>query len=195
MNRAQGFSLLETVIFIIVVGIALSGLVTLFVQNTRSSADPLIRERALEVAHAYMDEIIGKGFDENTPLGGGCVESGSNSCTNYCAAYSDALCVQSKCRLQAAGSCVPRDSLGGIATEEGSRNAYDDVDDYHGINEAPTGVAGAATGYAGFTVQVSVTQPAASWQGIDVRDLRLIQVDVTSPLGETINLQAYRVNF
>lgn len=196
MSRERGFSLLETVIFMVVVGIALSGLVTLFVQNTRSSADPLIRERAVAIAHAYMDEILGKRFDENTPLGGGCVESGSNSCTSYCAAYSDAQCVQSKCRLLAAGNCVPRGNLSGIAAEEGTnRAAYDDVDDYQGIDEAPTGIAGAAAGYAGFNVRVRVTQPANDWNGIDARDLRLIQVDVTSPLGETVSLQAYRVNF
>jgi MSHA pilin protein MshD len=195
MSRQNGFSLLETVIFIVVVGIALSGLISLFVQNTVSSADPFIRERAVAIAHAYMDEILGKGFDENTPLGGGCVESGSDSCTQYCAAYSDTQCVQSKCRLQAAGNCVPRSDLSGIATEEGNRGAYDDVDDYHGINEVPTGIAGAATDYEGFNVRVSVSQPDAAWHDIDVLDLRLIQVDVTSSLGETISLRAYRVNF
>jgi MSHA pilin protein MshD len=196
MSRQQGFSLIETVIFIVVVGIALSGLVSLFVHNTTSSADPMIRERAVSIAHAYMDEILAKGFDENTPLGGGCVESGSDSCTEYCAAYSDAQCVQSKCRLQAAGECVPRNDLSGIATEEGShRAAYDDVDDYHGIDETPSGIAVAATDYEGFNVKVSVSQPDASWHDIDAQDLRLIKVEVTSPLGETVSLQAYRVNF
>lgn len=195
MSREQGFSLLETVIFIVVVGIALSGLVTLFVQNTRSSADPLIRERAVVIAHAYMDEIMGKRFDENTPLGGGCVESGSDSCTDYCDAYSDTQCVQSKCRLVSAGTCVPRANLSGIYTEEGNRAAYDDVDDYDGINEEPIGIAGEVAGYAGFNVQVNVSQPTNDWNGIAASDLLLIQVDVTSPLGETVSLQAYRVNF
>jgi MSHA pilin protein MshD len=190
-----GFSLIETVIFIIVVAVGLAGIAGVFVQNTRSSADPLVRERATAIAHAYMDEIMGKGFDENTPVGGGCVETGSNSCTNYCATLNDALCVQSKCRLQGAGNCVARAGIGGTATEEGSRAAYDDVDDYHGLNEAPTGIVGAVGGYAGFNVQVDVSQPAAAWQGIDPRDLRLIQVRVSSPMGETISLQGYRVNF
>ena len=193
--KRRGFSLIETIIFILVVGIALSGIVTLFVQNTRSSADPFVRERAVAVAHAYMDEIMGMRFDEHTPVGGGCVESGSNSCTSYCAALSDLECVRSKCRLQGLGDCVARAGLSGIATEEGDRSAYDDVDDYAGLNEAPTGIVGAAGGYAGFNVQVSVTQPGASWHGIDARDLRHIQVSVTSPLYETIRLQAYRVNF
>lgn len=194
MNR-RGFSLIETVIFILVVGVALSGIVTLFVQNTQSSSDPFMRERAVAVAHAYMDEIMGMRFDENTPVGGGCVETGSNSCSSYCAMLNDVQCVRSKCRLQGPANCVARSNLSGIATEEGNRSAYDDVDDYAGLNEQPTGLVGVAGGYAGFNVQVSVTQPAANWQGIDVRDLRHIQVRVTSPLNETISLQAYRVNF
>ncbi|MDJ0807173.1 MAG: hypothetical protein QNJ78_10110 [Gammaproteobacteria bacterium] len=195
MKGWHGFSLLETVIFILVVGVGLAGIVTLFVQNTRSSADPFVRERAAAVARAYMDEILGKRFDENTPVGGGCVETGSNSCTTYCAALSDAVCVNSKCRLQAAANCVPRANLSGIATEEGNRNAYDDLDDYAGLSETPAGIGGPATGYAGFNVQVTVMQPLASWQGIDVRDLRHIQVQVSSPLNETLRLEAYRVNF
>ncbi len=195
MKRCFGFTLIETVVFILVVGIALAGIVGLFVQNTRSSADPLVRERAASIAHTYMDEIMGKRFDENTPVGGGCVETGSNSCTSYCAALSDADCVNSKCRLQAAANCVPRANVSGIATEEGSRSAYDDVDDYAGLNESPTGLTGVVGSYTGFNVQVSVNPLPTSWLGIDARDLRHIQVRVTSPLNETISLEAYRVNF
>lgn len=195
MNSLRGFSLIETVIFILVVSIGLAGIVSLFVQNTKSSAAPFVRERTAAIANAYMDEIMGKRFDENTPVGGGCVETGSNSCSNYCAALSDVDCVQSKCRLQAANSCVARANVGGIATEEGSRNAYDDVDDYAGLVEVPTGLGGAVGGYTGFTAQVSISQPGSSWHGIDARDLRHIQVDITSPMNETISLEGYRVNF
>ena len=101
MRPSSGFSLIETVIFILVVGVALAGIVSLFMQNTRTSADPFVRERAVSIALTYMDEIMGKRFDENTPVGDGCVETGSNSCSNYCAGLSDVQCVRSKCRLQA----------------------------------------------------------------------------------------------
>ncbi|MGD8588968.1 MAG: hypothetical protein PVG22_09085 [Chromatiales bacterium] len=191
----KGFTLLETVIFILVLAVGLAGILSLFVQTTHSSADPYLRERALAIAHAYMDEILGKRFDENTTVGGGCVETGSNSCTDYCATLSDPVCVQSKCRLQAAGKCVPRAGVSGIATEEGVRSAFDDVDDYADLHEAPTGLEGAVDEYAGFQVRVGVNQPAAAWQGIDPRDLRLIRVEVSSPTAETIRLDAYRVNF
>jgi len=195
MKGMRGFSLIETVIFIVVVGIALVGIVSLFVQNTQSSAHPLVRERTVAIAHACMDEVMGKRFDENTPVGGGCVETGSNSCTSHCAALTDSTCVQSKCRLQGPGNCVARAAVSGIATEEGSRSAYDDVDDYAGLSEYPAGVEGAATGYGGFNVLVTVSQPTAAWHGIDAQDLRHIGVDVTSPTNETIALEGYRVNF
>jgi MSHA pilin protein MshD len=195
MKRMIGFTLIETVIFIVVVAVGLAGILSLFVQNTHSSAEPYVRERALAVAHAYMDEIMAKRFDENTPIGGGCVETGSSSCSGYCAALSDPVCVQSTCRLQAAGNCVPRASMSGIATEEGARSAYDDVDDYADLSEVPTGFTGTAGEYAGFQVRVDVSQPAAPWQGIDPRDLRRIRVEVNGPTAGTIRLDAYRVNF
>jgi MSHA pilin protein MshD len=195
MKRMRGFSLLETVIFIVVVAVGLSGILGLFVQNTQNSVDPYLRERAVAVALAYMDEIMGKRFDENTPVGGGCVETGSTSCTAYCNLLTDQVCVRSKCRLQTAGNCLPRANVSGIATEEGSRNAFDDVDDYANLNEAPTGIEGVAGGYADYIVRVSVAQPGTAWQGIDPRDLRQIRVEVSSPMHETIRLDAYRVNF
>ena len=95
----------------------------------------------------------------------------------------------------AGGRWVAKANANGVAREEASRAAYDDLDDYHGLNEAPTGIGGAVGGYAGFNVQVTVGQPASPWQGIDPRDLRQVQVSVTSPMQETISLQAYRVNF
>jgi MSHA pilin protein MshD len=195
MKRSSGFTLIETVIFIVVLAVGLAGILGLFVQTTHSSADPYVRERAVAIAHAYMDELMAKRFDENTPVGGGCVETGSGSCTSYCATLSDVVCVHSKCRLQAAGSCLPRADVSGTATEEGARSAYDDVDDYADLVEAPTGLEGTAGEYADFLVRISVNQPAAAWQGIDPRDLRLIRVEVSGPTHEILGLDAYRVNF
>jgi hypothetical protein len=69
------------------------------------------------------------------------------------------------------------------------------VDDYANLNEAPTGIEGVEGGYADYIVRVSVAQPGTAWQGIDPRDLRQIRVEVSSPMHETIRLDAYRVNF
>jgi hypothetical protein len=65
--------------FIVIVGIAVSAITLLFVQNVRYSADPLIRQKSIAVARAYMDEIVRKRWDELSPEGGGCIDTTATS--------------------------------------------------------------------------------------------------------------------
>lgn len=70
-RRAQtGVSLLELVVFIVVVSIGLSTLLMVFNQSVVRSSDPAVTIKALESAQALMDEILARKFDENTPTGG-----------------------------------------------------------------------------------------------------------------------------
>lgn len=75
----QGISLLELVVFIVVVSIALSVLMGAYQQATRANVDPLIRVRALEAAQSKLDEIMALKYDEQTPSGGvpACSSSGA----------------------------------------------------------------------------------------------------------------------
>jgi len=66
----QGATLIETIVFIVIIGIALSATLRVFTQSITSVSDPLIRVRALELAHAQLDDILARKFDENTPTGG-----------------------------------------------------------------------------------------------------------------------------
>ena len=65
----QGFTLVETIMFIVVVSIALVALLRVFNQAISGSVDPVIRVRALELAQAQLDDILARKFDENTPTG------------------------------------------------------------------------------------------------------------------------------
>lgn len=197
MSKRNGFTLIETLIFIIVVGIGVAGIAQLFVTNVQESATPLVRERSSALSKALMDEIMAKRWDENTPLGGGCVETGSNSCTNYCSALSDAQCNHSKCSLTAPGNCEPAaDAATPLGPEETDRSEWDDLDDYHGYSPAtPQDLDGNdLTQYNGYSVSVTVQPPPAAWNGVPAADVRRIEVDITSPSGETYTLISYRVN-
>ncbi len=63
-----GVSLIEIIVFIVVVGVAVAALVEVFSTTTRASADPLLRRQALAVAQALMEEISYKEF-ANPPNG------------------------------------------------------------------------------------------------------------------------------
>ena len=82
-NQA-GVTLVELVVFIIVVSIALGTLMSAYNYSMVNSVDPLIRVRALECAQAKLDEITARKFDENTPTGGvpacGSAEAGAIAC-------------------------------------------------------------------------------------------------------------------
>lgn len=66
----SGVTLIETIVFIVVISIALVALVKVFNQNVIQSVDPAIRIQALERGQALLDDILARRFDENTPTGG-----------------------------------------------------------------------------------------------------------------------------
>jgi MSHA pilin protein MshD len=68
--RVSGVSLIEMVVFIVVVSIALLALVGVYRQATINNVDPIIRVQALEAAQSLLDEILSLKYDENTPTGG-----------------------------------------------------------------------------------------------------------------------------
>jgi len=144
----------------------------MFVENVGNSDNPYLRQKALAVANAYMDEIFTKRWNENTPIGGGCVVTASAACITPGAP-----------------------AVVAIGNDGDTRATYDDVDDFHGLNQSPQNSSGVAMpGYSGFTVTVSVTQPGANWNGVAAADVRLITIDVTSTTNEKISLSAYRTN-
>ncbi|WP_185231586.1 type IV pilus modification PilV family protein [Teredinibacter franksiae] len=70
INCEFGVTLVETIMFLVVMGIALTALLMVFSQSVVNSVDPVVRVKALEVAQSQLDEIMSRKFDENTPTGG-----------------------------------------------------------------------------------------------------------------------------
>lgn len=58
LRAAAGFTLIETLIAMVVVGIALTGFVSVFVLSFSQGADPLRERQALAIAEAYLEEIL-----------------------------------------------------------------------------------------------------------------------------------------
>lgn len=61
-NSTQGFSLVETVLFIVVVSIALVVVLKAFDLANVGSADPVLRRQSLAIAQALLEEISFKPF-------------------------------------------------------------------------------------------------------------------------------------
>ena len=67
-SPAAGFSLVEAIVFIVIVSIALAGVLAVMNLTTQRSADPLIRKQAIAVAESLLEEISLQNFTK--PSGG-----------------------------------------------------------------------------------------------------------------------------
>lgn len=67
-RRQQGFTLIEAIIFIVVVGAGLAGILSVSSTVVKSSADPMVRKQAMAIAESLLEEISLKAFQD--PGGG-----------------------------------------------------------------------------------------------------------------------------
>ena len=65
--RQRGFTLIELIIFIVIVGVALAGILTVMNQVVSRSADPMLTKQAVALADSVMEEVLQKAY--NNPDG------------------------------------------------------------------------------------------------------------------------------
>ena len=165
----KGATLVELVITIVIISVAIAGVVGAFALISGRSADPLNQTRAVALAQLYLDEILSKKFDDQTPPGG--VDANGDPYTG-------------------ADRCV-------IADEGQDRKDYDDVDDYNAISgAAPENAEGTEliADYDNFQVTVTV-QCAGDEVGLAVDDAKRIDLTVTDPSGQDYDFSVYRANY
>jgi len=57
IDQQRGISLIELIMFIVIVSVALAGILLVMNQITRHSADPLIHKQALAIAESMLEEV------------------------------------------------------------------------------------------------------------------------------------------
>ena len=65
----RGFSLVEVIVFIMIVSVALVGVLSVMNLTTQRSADPLVRKQAISVAESMLEEVSLHDFT-NPAVGG-----------------------------------------------------------------------------------------------------------------------------
>jgi MSHA pilin protein MshD len=178
----RGFSLLEAVVFIVVLGIGIAGMAVLYNQLTLSSVDPLIRKQALAIANSLMEEIQLRPFtycDPDDPL----VYTETNPVTGCSAAANREAAV--------------------IGPEAGETRyadpRFDNVSDYNGFSMDPIVDANSnpVAGLAGYRVtSVTVATAGGDFPGAIPADAALlITVTVAGPANVSVSLQGYRLRY
>ena len=62
--RHRGFTLIELIIFIVVVGGGLAGILTVSNNVVKSSADPMVRKQSMALADSILEEILQKEYSD-----------------------------------------------------------------------------------------------------------------------------------
>ena len=68
MNRSRyrGFTLIELIIFIVVVSAGMAGILTVMNTVVKSSADPMVRKQTIAIAESLLEEILLKEYAKPT---------------------------------------------------------------------------------------------------------------------------------
>lgn len=170
-RRQSGISLVELVIFIVIVSVGLAGVLSVLNVTAKSSADPMIRKQALAIAEAILEEVMLQPF-------------------TWCDPDDDAAAT-----ARDAGACAVAEGIGvetvGGNTDTRPSNTYpfDNVSDYHNLSTT-TNIAGG--GAALYTATVTVAQ--SSLNGIAADASLLVTVSVVAG-GETVEVQGYRSRY
>lgn len=170
---ARGATLVELVVFIVVIGGALAGVLRVFVTATANSADPMVRRQALAIAESLLEEVQLMPFtfcdseDANVETATG---------TGGCAGGADA-----------------------IGPEAGETRfaspPFDHVNDYHGyaMNGGIVDVTNTAVaGLGAYSASISVAAGALNTIGAASGDALRITVTVTGPGGVSVALDGWR---
>jgi len=165
----KGFTLVELIITIILTGLAMVMFSGIYASTQLKSISPVTQVKAAELAQSYLEEISLRRFDENSPIGNRlrCDQVSQPTCSN---------------------------TLGSEVSE--LRVNFDDVDDYNNLNESPPKdtLGNVRSGFNGFSTSISVSY-AGSDQGFSTRDLKKIQVTITSPENDLFVFSMYKGNF
>lgn len=168
IRHSRGFTLVELIVFIVIVSVALVGVLLAVNHSTAHSADALVRKQALAVAEAILEETMLKPF-------------------TWCDPDDAQAATATAAVVGPTGCAVTLEALNAEAGE--TRGTYDNVNDYNGLNTVDP-IIGAAAGSAPNSAAVTVTPTALN--GIPSAAALLITVTVTAPGNETVVLQGFR---
>lgn len=173
-RHERGLTMIELIMFIVIVGVAVVGVLAAITLNTRSSADPILRKQAMAIAESLVDEIRAARFswcDDGDP--------------NYLTATSPAGCQERREEAGLDGRTVVR--------------PYDNVNDYVTTYGTPATYTTDVIGTpfpAGYTATVTITEVALGPAASAVPAGESLRVVVAVAYGNgTVQLETYRTRY
>lgn len=175
--RPRGFTLIELVMFIVIVSIGIVGILAVLNYTTQKSADPMVRKQVLAIAESLLEEVELMPFTY-------CDPNDANATT----ATSPAGCAAT------AEGTTPQPAS---ETRNSATDPFDNVGDYGGFSMSGiVDITGASiSGLSGYSASVGVVHPAGGLAGIASSEVLQITVTVTGPGNESVTLDGYRTRY
>jgi MSHA pilin protein MshD len=173
-RRQSGLSLVELVMFIIIVSVGVAGILSVMNVTTQSSADPMLRKQALSIAESLLEEIQLQPFTY-------CDPTDANAAT-----------------ANSAADCA---SIPEVSGPEGSQSRYSISDPFNNVNDyagfSMAGIRGldnaVIAGLENYAATVSITNAAVGTVPSDAS----LRIDVRVTYGATVDLTVtgYRMRY
>jgi len=192
--KQTGVTLVELVVFIVIISVALIGVLKVLDITNRGSADPLVRKQALSIAESLMLEIEQQPFTW-------CDPDDANASTAT-AATTCASTTQDPAPTATGAITGP---FPNTETRYSNTDPFDNVADYGGFTMPGGGCSGICspgdntplsglTGYAA-TVTISRSGAVAPYASFALDAVLKISVRVTGPANTDVTLTGYRVRY
>jgi MSHA pilin protein MshD len=171
-HRQTGLTIIELIVFIVIVGTALAGVLTVLNIAMKGSSDPVVRKQGLAIAEALLEEVMLQPFTWCDPD-----DSNAATATGY-------------------ASCTTAENNSSPEAGE-SRTSnitpFDNVNDYNG-QQVTTNIAGG--GAAPYSANVTVAPAVLNGIGDATTSSSALLITVTVNTGsETLRLQGYRTRY
>lgn len=177
--RPSGFTLVELVVFIVIVSVGVVGLVSVSGHFVRDSADPMLRKQMVAIAESLLNEVTQQPFTYCDP-----------DDTNFFSATQAADCT--------GGLAGSQENIGptpGTETRYGAVGTqFDNVADYGGFSKANIDDVAGGNAMAGYTANVAIANAGATF-GLSPTAVLQITVTVQRNGLPNFSLAGYRFRY
>lgn len=183
-SRQRGVTLIELIMFIVIIGAALAGLLQVLNFTTKGSADPVRQKQALMIAEGLLEEVRLAGFTYCDPTDPKTADAAS------------------------AADCDIKESFGqGTGGEPVGGRPYDNINDYvdePGVAKAAfnnaagklADINGNAMDVTGYSAKVTIRPVALNGIGSNANDSAVLRITVeVSYDDQTLALDTYRTRY
>lgn len=171
----RGVSLVELIVFIVIVGVGVAGLVATMNPLIRYSADPMLSKQSLAIAESLLDEILHQPFTWCDP---------DETSASTALSYGDCA------NPQNTGTFTAGESRYGVS----AGTNFDNVDDYGGFSQANIDDASGNNAIAGYTASVAIARVGTALGLADNSAALSVTVTVTRGT-DSFSLTGYRFRY